>query len=113
MLLTTVVVYFVNKSESSALYYSKTTVNATVGDTVQLPCYGKTATNTFNWNFNRPESDWPEKVVINGHVVDSFVGRYRLLSRSNVDYSLEISAVRLNESGGYICSENNVSDHST
>jgi adenine phosphoribosyltransferase len=109
VLLTTVLVPFVDKSESASavIFHSNITVYATVGNTVQLPCHGETTTSTSNWNFHRQLSDSPVAVSINGAIVNGFVGRYTLLNRSNLDFTLEISEVWRNESGYYICSEHN------
>jgi adenine phosphoribosyltransferase len=95
--------------EKTQEFKTTTTITGVVGELVTLPCLGNDTSSglLFNWNFYFSKSDRPITMCANGKVDGEFVDICYLPRSSLLNFSLVIRSVSQNQSGMYVCGENN------
>jgi adenine phosphoribosyltransferase len=102
-------VFTVTDPEATPEYKTTTTVQGIAGENVTLPCYGTdtSTSTTFNWIFYFSDGHKPTTLCANGKIDGAFVDSCYLPRSSQLDYSIVIRSVARNQSGKYVCGENN------
>jgi len=83
-----------------------TEVRACPGDTVTLPCYS-TRSRGVDWRYRKSSGADGSYVVASDHVQKNYEDRFNLnrTTTCQIQHSLVISRVRLDDQGVYVCIE--------